>query len=279
MELIKNAAVCTKLLVDMPKPIIFVPTMGYLHAGHISLIKKAKEYKGTVVVSIFVNPTQFAPTEDFDNYPRDIARDIKILQEEQADILFLPDVDQIYSASPVNEPLMIADKGLQDKLCGRSRVGHFDGVVTVVNKLFNIVNPDIAIFGKKDYQQYLIIQKMVADLKMNIKIIGAPIVREDDGLAMSSRNKYLSDEERIDALVLSRSLQLAKNMFKNGSSLGDVKKELFKTVESVKSAKIDYIEIVDAKNLKNVLEYKANNILVALAVYIGQTRLIDNIVI
>ncbi|WP_077369120.1 pantoate--beta-alanine ligase [Anaerosalibacter sp. Marseille-P3206] len=254
----------------------FVPTMGYLHEGHISLIKKAKEENDIVITSIFVNPTQFGPNEDFEKYPRDESRDLQKCEENGCDIVFLPQVDEMYPDSFLT---FVQVEELGKGLCGKSRPTHFRGVTTVLTKLFNIVKPDRAYFGQKDAQQLVIVKKMVEDLNMDVEIIGCPIVREADGLAISSRNTYLSPEERNDALFLNKSLKLAKNIIENGEkNISIIKNEMEKAILSGNNNAIDYIEFVDTKTLNPVSEIK-DNVLIAIAVKVGKTRLIDNIVV
>lgn len=254
----------------------FVPTMGYLHKGHISLIKKAREENDIVITSIFVNPTQFGPNEDFEKYPRDESRDLQKCEENGCDIVFLPQVDEMYPDSFLT---FVQVEELGKGLCGKSRPTHFRGVTTVLTKLFNIVKPDRAYFGQKDAQQLVIVKKMVEDLNMDVEIIGCPIVREADGLAISSRNTYLSPEERNDALFLNKSLKLAKNLIKNGEkNISIIKNEMKETILSGNNNSIDYIEFVDTKTLNPVSEIK-DKVLIAIAVKVGKTRLIDNIVV
>lgn len=254
----------------------FVPTMGYLHEGHISLIKKAREENDIVITSILVNPTQFGPNEDFEKYPRDESRDLQKCEENGCDIVFLPQVDEMYPDSFLT---FVQVEELGKELCGKSRPTHFRGVTTVLTKLFNIVKPDRAYFGQKDAQQLVIVKKMVEDLNMDVEIIGCPIVREADGLAISSRNTYLSPEERNDALFLNKSLKLAKNLIENGEkNISIIKNEMKKTILSGNNNSIDYIEFVDTKTLNPVSEIK-DKVLIAIAVKVGKTRLIDNIVV
>jgi pantoate--beta-alanine ligase len=258
---------------EKKKTIGFVPTMGALHLGHLSLIRKAKKETDFVVVSIFVNPTQFGPNEDYMRYPRQFKKDKEILKKEKVDLLFYPSIKTMY---PQNFSTYVEEVYLSKVLCGKFRPGHFRGVCTVVAKLFNIVEPDVSFFGQKDYQQAQIIKRMVRDLNFPIKIKVLPIVREKDGLAMSSRNKYLSYKERKDALCLYQALNKAKELIKKGErSPGVVKKEMEKIIKSIKKAKIDYIEIVDDDNLREIKKIKGK-ILIALAVWIGKARLIDN---
>ena len=255
------------------KSIGLVPTMGYLHEGHLSLIKEARAATDTVVVSVFVNPTQFGPGEDYVSYPRDIKRDTLEAERAGTDIIFAPKVEQVY---PESYSTYVEVEGLSEALCGKTRPGHFRGVTTVCTKLFNIIEPDIVFFGQKDAQQAAIIQKMVKDLNMNVKLKVLPTLREKDGLAMSSRNKYLSPKQRKDASVLYQALNEAKNMIETGEKNADkIKKRMKKTIDKVDS-KIDYISIVDADSLKDV-SVISGKALIALAVRIGRARLIDNI--
>ena len=256
------------------KSIAFVPTMGALHEGHLSLVSEAKKRGEIVVVSIFVNPTQFGENEDLDKYIRDFEGDKSKLEKLDVDIIFAPTIEEIY---PSGYQTYAEVRTLQDCLCGAHRSGHFIGVCTVVLKLFNIVNPDFAVFGEKDYQQLKIIQKMVKDLNLNIEIIPMPIVREKDGLAMSSRNKYLNPQDRESAVSISKSLIQIKNAFENGCI--DVK-ELIDIGIGLLSENnifdIDYFEIRDSESLTLVKKAQSGN-LVAVAAKVGETRLIDNI--
>lgn len=256
--------------------IAFVPTMGFLHFAHLSLVKKAKQLSDKTVVSIFVNPLQFGPKEDYEEYPRDIERDLKLLRDEEVDVVFVPQVEEMY---PSDFQTYVEVTKLTKGLCGAFRPGHFKGVTTVVLKLFNIVNPDIAIFGEKDFQQLQVIKQMVKDLNLDIEIIGHPTVREEDGLAMSSRNIYLSSEERKSALSLYKALLLAKELINKGEK--DVKKIREKMEEFIYSfpfTKVQYIEFVDPVNLEPVKEVN-KPVLCALAVFVGKARLIDNMLI
>jgi pantoate--beta-alanine ligase len=277
MEIIKEDYLLRNKLKELKykgKKIGFVPTMGALHEGHISLIKKARKDNDIVVVSIFVNPLQFGPNEDFNKYPRPIEKDLNICNQNNVDFVFLPEVDNFY-----NDPHLtyVYVDQLQDKLCGKSRPGHFRGVCTVVLKLFNITIPDNAYFGKKDFQQQVIINKMVKDLSLDVNIIPMPIIRDKDGIALSSRNQYLSEEERKDAILINRALFSSLKLIENGETdssklIEHIKSEILKG----KNNKIDYISIVDDKLLdaKNKVD---ENTLIAVAVFTGTTRLIDNI--
>jgi len=257
------------------KIIGLVPTMGALHEGHLSLIKKSCEICDYTVISIFVNPIQFGTNEDLDKYPRDLEKDKKLAENAGADLLFSPNVEEMLG----NDLLTFVDiNKMGNNLCGEKRPGHFRGVCTIVTKFFNIVKPHKAFFGKKDIQQLYIIKKMSKDLNFDIQIIPCPIVREADGLAMSSRNIYLNKEEKDNAIILYNSLKKAKKMIDNGETSGlKIINEIEKLIKKVKYTKIDYIKIVD-ENMKNIDEIKKGNI-IALAVFIGKTRLIDNHVI
>lgn len=250
-----------------------VTTMGFLHEGHESLIKRASEENDRVVVSIFVNPTQFGPNEDLEAYPRDIKRDETVCEKAGANLIFNPDPSEMYyddASTTVNVA------GLTEGLCGAKRPVHFGGVCLVVSKFFNIVTPDRAYFGEKDAQQLAVIKRMVRDLNFDIEIVGCPIVRESDGLARSSRNIYLSKEERKAALILNKSLNLAKQSLNEGErDANKVKDIIIEKLNSESLAKVDYVEIVDSSNLKPAFNIN-KPVLVAIAVYIGKTRLIDN---
>lgn len=258
------------------KIIGFVPTMGYLHEGHLSLVRAAKKDCDVVIVSIFVNPTQFGPNEDFSDYPRDFEHDSALLEKEKADILFYPSVDEMY---PEEQLTWVKIDKIAEHLCGISRPTHFQGVATVASKLFNIAKPHKAYFGQKDYQQCLVIKKMAKDLDFDIDIVTCPTVREKGGIAMSSRNKYLSHEERKSALSLDKSLVMAKKMIENGENdIEKIKRHIKEMIEREKFTKIDYVEILNSKNLEKIKKIK-ENVIVALAVFIGKTRLIDNMLI
>lgn len=251
--------------------------MGALHQGHLELIKKARRQSKKVVVSIFVNPTQFGPKEDYKKYPRTFSRDKELCRRAGVDLLFYPKVTEVY---PPGEVTYVNENKLTDALCGRSRPGHFRGVMTVVVKLFNMVNPDIAYFGQKDYQQLLVIEKMVKDLNMPVLIRRVGIVREKDGLAMSSRNKYLPGPLRSKASSLYKSLLKAKGLIKNKVYLSlKIKRVMREIIKPGKDIKIDYIAIVDKFSLKDLPRIRKGKTLIAVAVYFKKTRLIDNILV
>ena len=252
----------------------FVPTMGFLHRGHLSLVDRARSMSDIVVVSIFVNPKQFGPSEDIKTYPRDFEHDRRLLEEVECDILFYPDVGDFY---PQGYSTNVEVEGFDTTLCGARRHGHMRGVATVCMKLFNIVRPQLAVFGEKDYQQVIMIKKMVSDTNLDIEIVTSPTVREDDGLAVSSRNIYLSKEEREDAPVLYKALLMGKRMIETGENdPGNVLEAIHEVIEEKKSSRIEYIEIVDKESLK-ILKRIDRPAVIALAVYFGTTRLIDNI--
>ena len=254
------------------KTIALVPTMGYLHQGHISLIKTANEKADVTVVSIFVNPTQFSPTEDLERYPWDFSRDQKVCLENGVSAIFAPSADEMY---PKRFSTWVTEEYLSRPLCGRSRPEHFRGVTTVVCKLFNIVRPDLAVFGQKDAQQAVIINKMTHDLNIPVDIIVNPIVREHDGLAMSSRNRYLSAHARTDALAISRGLSLCITAYRNGERCANTIKEIVSNEITNSGGRIDYVECVDRETLGTV-ELITDPVLVAVAADYGDCRLIDN---
>ncbi|NLD47294.1 MAG: pantoate--beta-alanine ligase [Clostridiaceae bacterium] len=258
------------------KTVGFVPTMGYLHEGHLSLVNASKKQNDITVMSIFVNPVQFGPNEDFEKYPRDTQSDLKKAETAGVDFVFLPSVSEMY---PEGYKTYVSVEGITEVLCGKSRPGHFKGVTTIVTKLFNIVKPTRAYFGQKDAQQVAVIMKMVRDLDMDIEIVSCPIIRESDGLAMSSRNVYLKPEERKAAVILSRALFEAVDLIKNGCRNRDeVIEYLRKRINKEELAQIDYAEAVNAITLEDsaLLE---GRVLVALAVRFGNTRLIDNVIV
>lgn len=258
------------------KKVGFVPTMGYLHEGHLSLMRRAKRDCDIAIASIFVNPAQFGPKEDYKKYPRDMKRDLKLARSATLDCLFAPSASQMYPREYLT--YVNVDK-LSSVLCGASRPGHFRGVATVVTKLFNIVQPDAAYFGQKDAQQARIIEKMAEDLNMPVKIKVMPIVREQDGLAMSSRNVYLNARERKDALILYRALCLAKSLISAGErNAAKIARAMRGMISEIAYAIIDYVEIVDKDSL-TPLKILKGEVLIALAVWFGKTRLIDNIAV
>lgn len=258
------------------EPVGFIPTMGYLHEGHLSLVRRARRENRSVVVSIFVNPTQFGSSEDLDSYPRDTERDLSLLRREGIDVVFLPEATEMY---PPDFNSWVVLEGITDMLEGISRPGHFLGVTTVVAKLLNIVQPHRTYFGGKDAQQVRVIEKMVADLNMGSEIIAVPTVRESDGLAMSSRNIRLDPEEHQSALVLWKSLNLAQQLWSDGErSAGQIRRQMIDLIESEPKARIDYVSIADAESLREIDEID-RPALVSLAIWIGKTRLIDNVIL
>ncbi len=278
MELVTKIADVKKYVRDWKKAglsIGLVPTMGYLHEGHKSLIDRAVMENDRVIVSDFVNPIQFGPKEDLASYPRDIEADCKLCEEAGASLVFHPEPSEMYFD---NFTTFVDTSGVSDELCGKSRPIHFRGVCTVVNKLFNIAQADRAYFGQKDAQQLAVVRRMVRDLNMNIEIVGCPIVREKDGLAKSSRNTYLSADERRAALVLSRSLAIGKDLIENGEKDGDRIIDAIKAeIEKEPLARIDYVEMVKWDTIE--IHHSVDcDVLVAMAVYIGKTRLIDNFI-
>jgi len=275
MKVIETIAKMRQLRQRLAEPAGFVPTMGYLHEGHISLVRQARAENPSVVVSIFVNPTQFGPGEDFKSYPRDTQRDLAML-EPMTDIVFMPSTSEMY---PDGFDSRVEVGSITERLEGASRPGHFRGVTTVVAKLFNIVQPTRAYFGQKDAQQTAVINKMVADLNMNMEIVTLPTVREPDGLAMSSRNTYLNPGQRRAATVLYRSLKLAQEMWSQGEINADeIRHKMTEFIRKEPLADIDYISIADAETLEKLDAVRANA-LVSMAVKFGSTRLIDNIVL
>ena len=259
------------------KRIGFVPTMGFLHEGHLALVRRARELGDIAVVSIFVNPIQFGPAEDLSRYPRDFDRDAALLDKEKTDIIFFPEAAEVY---PERYSTYVEVKGLTDFLCGRTRTGHFLGVTTVVNKLFNIVKPHFAVFGQKDYQQLKVIEKMVRDLNMDVEIVPHPTVREEDGLAMSSRNTYLSPEERERALLISRSLKAAEDWFRRGERKAQaIRDEVKRILCSKEGIDIEYISVAHADTLEELGEIPGGKALLAIACRVGKTRLIDNTIL
>ena len=255
------------------KSVGLVPTMGFLHEGHASLVQKCREENDIVVVSVFVNPTQFGPNEDLEAYPRDFERDSALCESLGTDLIFHPEPEEMYQ-----DPCAYVNiRTLSETLCGKSRPIHFQGVCTIVSKLFHIVAPDRAYFGQKDAQQLAIIRKMVKDLDFDVEIVGCPIIREDDGLAKSSRNTYLNAEERKAALCLSQAAKKGQEVITKGCDAEDVLQPMVALIEGEPMAKIDYVSMVDALTMQPV-EKVESDVLVAMAVYIGKTRLIDNFI-
>ncbi len=259
----------------------FVPTMGYLHEGHLSLVRRARQLagpKGAVVVSIFVNPTQFGPTEDFSRYPRDLRRDLKLCREAAVDVVFAPSNEAMYLAGKAGFSTFVVEEALSKTMEGACRPTHFRGVTTVVAKLFNIVAPDVAVFGAKDYQQAAIVQRMVRDLNFPLRVVVAPTLREPDGLAMSSRNKYLEYDQRRQATVLSRALEQVRSTVLAASQAvpaGRLRRMVQRLVQREPDARLDYVEFFDPETLAPATKV-SRGAHVALAVFVGKTRLIDN---
>jgi pantoate--beta-alanine ligase len=276
IESVQEMSRLTRELRRAGQTIGFVPTMGFLHEGHLSLVREAKKENDRVVVSIFVNPTQFGPGEDYEEYPRDLEGDAEKLRVIGIDYIFNPEVADMY---PEGYNSFVEVSGITEVLCGKSRPGHFRGVTTVVTKLFNIIQPDRAYFGQKDFQQLMVIKKMVRELNIPVEVKGLPIIREEDGLARSSRNKYLDNRERAAATALYHSLMRARELYQKGiKDTSRIKKEVIDLISSEPLARIDYVEIVDPDTLQEIKRVK-EQALVALAVYIGKTRLIDNLLL
>ena len=276
MKVVEKINDMRRLRQQLAEPVGFVPTMGYLHEGHLALVKQARAENSSVVASIFVNPTQFGPQEDFKHYPRDHELDLSILRKEKTDIVFMPSVTEMYPA-PFNSWVEVGK--VTERLEGAARPTHFRGVTTVVAKLFNIVQPTRAYFGQKDAQQAIVIKKMVADLNMNLEVITVPTVREPDGVAMSSRNTYLNSEQRQAATVLYQALSLAQQLWSQGEKdAGRIRREMKAFIQKQPLADIDYVSIADTETLDELDTVKPPA-LVSLAVRIGKTRLIDNIVL
>ena len=281
MELINRrqrmGSVARKIRREQDKTIGLVPTMGALHEGHLSLVREARRMCDVVVVSVFVNPAQFGPGEDFEKYPRDLTKDTALLTDYNVDYIFAPTVDEIY---PKGFSTYVTVEGLSEQLEGSSRPGHFRGVATVVTILLNTVRPDFAFFGQKDAQQALVIRRLVKDLAFDTEIVVLPTVREDSGLAISSRNLYLTGEEQQAATVIHRALKAAKNAYKDGErSAGRLADLVRSTIENEPRARLDYVSISDAETLERLDKLDERPILVALAAYIGKTRLIDNTIL
>jgi len=279
VKIIKSPRILNKIVQDQRrkgKVIGFVPTMGALHQGHLALVKKALKETDFVVVSIFVNPLQFGENEDFNKYIRTFEQDKKLLSSLKVDLVFYPNASDIYSQG---FSTIVSENYLSKSLCGKYRKGHFQGVTTVVAKLFNIVSPDIAYFGRKDYQQFLVIRRIVRDLNFDLKLKMVKLIRDKDGLALSSRNKYLSSKQRIGARVIYDSLVKAKELLLKGKKdVNLIKSIIRKTIKQNSNSRVNYIELVDAEDLKSISEIK-KDFLIAIAVYFGDTRLIDNMLV
>ncbi len=276
MKVAESIAEFRKLRADLAEPVGFVPTMGYLHVGHLSLVREARERSASVVASIFVNPSQFAPTEDLAAYPRDLDRDLALLEAEGADLVFVPEAEEMY---PDGYDTWIAVEELTTRLEGASRPTHFRGVATVVGKLFVIVEPQIAVFGQKDAQQALVIDRLIRDLGFAIELVVAPTIRESDGLAMSSRNTYLEPDERVGATVLRQSLLLAERLYADGErSAKMIRSRMQELIASEPLVEPVYVSLADVTTLEE-LETIDRKALVSLAAKVGVTRLIDNIVL
>ncbi|MGA8943874.1 MAG: pantoate--beta-alanine ligase [Thermoactinomyces sp.] len=275
MKIVKTVAAMREELKKRKGTVGYVATMGYLHKGHLSLAERARKETDTVVMSIFVNPLQFGPHEDFDEYPRDLKRDAQLAEQAGVDIIFSPDVEEMYPEQPLTT---VKVHRITEQLCGAKRPGHFTGVATVISKFFHIIQPDRAYFGLKDAQQVAVIEQMVRELNFPVTIVPCPIVREEDGLAMSSRNVYLSAEERKQALILNQSLQEAKSLIEKGELLyaNDLAAYITKRIKSQPLAKIDYVEVRSYPKLEPVERVDRQPSIVAVAVYFGKTRLIDN---
>jgi pantoate--beta-alanine ligase len=276
MKLINSIQEMKSLRKNIRGTLGFVPTMGYLHEGHVSLVQQSVKDNDITAVSIYVNPTQFGPNEDFQAYPRDLDRDLKLLEKAHTDIVFFPSNDEMY---PDDYCTWVDVEKITARLEGEIRPGHFKGVATIVTKLFNIVQPDKAYFGQKDAQQALVIRRMVKDLNMNLDVIIMPTLREKDGLAMSSRNTYLNPEERKEATILYKALSLAKQLKEQGeTSTVNIRNKMELLIKSEPLAKIEYISIADTQTLEELLALAPQS-LVSMAVRIGKTRLIDNLII
>ncbi|MFC1893533.1 pantoate--beta-alanine ligase [Chloroflexota bacterium] len=276
MNIIETIADMKRQRLELVEHVGFVPTMGYLHEGHLFLVRQARTENPSVIVSIFVNPTQFGPREDLNKYPRYLERDLVLLEKEKTDIVFVPSAVEMY---PAQFDSWVEVGGLTQRLEGASRPGHFRGVTTVVAKLFNIVQPDKAYFGQKDAQQAIVIEKMVADLNMNVAVVTIPTVREPDGLAMSSRNTYLSPKERKAAGVLYQALSLAQELWSQGETDAEhLRREMIALIQKEPLAEIDYVSVAHAETLEE-LDRVSPPTIISLTIRIGSTRLIDNIVL
>ncbi|MFC2035714.1 pantoate--beta-alanine ligase [Chloroflexota bacterium] len=276
MKVVETIEEIKRQRLKLAEPVGFVPTMGYLHDGHLALIERARAENASVVASIFVNPTQFGPQEDLDSYPRDTQHDLAMLEKEGVDIIFIPSVTVMY---PTLFNSWVEVGRVTERLEGTSRPGHFRGVTTIVNKLFNIIEPTKAYFGQKDAQQVIVIKKMVADLNMNLEVVTCATVREPDGLAMSSRNTYLNHEERQAAVVLYQALSLTQQSWLQGKTTAEtLRQEMIAHIQKQPLANIDYISIADAVTSEELDEAKSSA-LVSLSVKIGKTRLLDSVVL
>jgi pantoate--beta-alanine ligase len=279
MQIVKSLARMQQLNSTLPRPVVLVPTMGALHEGHLALVNRAKKLagqKGFTVATIFVNPTQFGPREDHRKYPRPFRRDCLLLQKKGCDVVFAPTPSDMYGE---DASVVVTESQLATVMCGLSRPGHFDGVCTVVTKLFHLIQPDIAVFGEKDFQQLAILRRMVRDLNFTVRLVGHPIVREPDGLALSSRNVYLSAEERQQAPLIQQALREAKkNLRKHAVSRRYLENLIRRGIERGSLAKVDYVAVVDPETLQPK-EPKELPVLLAAAVFFGGTRLIDNILV
>ena len=276
MQVVETIVEMRRARKNLAEPVGFVATMGFFHEGHLSLVRKARAENPSVVVSIFVNPAQFGPSEDFKTYPRDLPRDLSLLEKENVDAVFMPPVAEMY---PAGFNSWVDIEKVTDRLEGASRPGHFRGVATVVNKLFNIIQPDVAYFGQKDAQQALVVKKMVQELNMGLKIVALPTVRDPDGLAISSRNACLNSDERKAAPVLYRALCLARELWSGGEKdAGRIRKQMRELIQKEPLAVIDYVSIADPETLEE-MDTVRTPALISLAVKIGKTRLIDNVVV
>ena len=276
MKIVETIAEMRKLRPKLAEPVGFVPTMGYLHEGHLSLVKRARAENTSVIASIFVNPTQFGPQEDFSSYPRDTERDLALLEKENTDVVFMPSAEEMY---PPQSNTWVEVVKVTERLEGTSRPTHFKGVTTIVAKLFHIVQPTRAYFGQKDAQQVIVIKKMVTDLNMNLEVAACPTVRESDGLAMSSRNTYLNKKQRQAAVVLYQSLKLAGQLYSQGEKDAErIRQEMTTLIEKQPLANIDYVSIANTETLEE-LDTVNPPALVSLAVRFGKTRLLDNVVL
>jgi pantoate--beta-alanine ligase len=276
MRIVREPPKIQKLVSKLPRPLVLVPTMGALHEGHLALVRRAKKVsrnRGTVVASLFVNPTQFGPSEDLERYPRPFERDSSLLRKEGCDVLFAPVTPDMYYP---DRSISVIETKLSKVMCGASRPGHFDGVCLVVSKLFNLVQPDVAVFGEKDFQQLAILRRMVRDLDFPVVLEAHPTVREPDGLAMSSRNSYLTKEERSQAPIIYQTFSLAEEKIRAGTApSAKLISWMRRKIQSAPLAKIDYVTVVDPTNLEPLAQLKPP-LLLAAAVFFGKTRLIDN---